>query len=102
MVVSKYEIDKFSGNEDFTLWSKKITTILIHQKSHHGLEDPKKLPKSLTEKKGEKYSHMTSRTIILNISDNVLMQAIDEPTTYDTWRKLQSLYVKKHFPNKSS
>lgn len=40
-------------------------------------------------------------TIILNLSDSVLRQVIDQDLTYKVWVKLESLYMVKDFPNKT-
>lgn len=42
----------------------------------------------------------THRTIIMNLSDSVLRQVIEEKTSYIIWNKLNDLYVSKGIPNK--
>lgn len=45
------------------------------------------------------HENTTYTIIILHITNNVLRQVIDETTTYSTWEKLQSLYIKRDLPN---
>lgn len=72
MAVEMYEIDKFFGNGDFSLWSKKIKIILINQKALQGLDYPKSLPGTLTAEEKQNIEEIAYRTLILNITDNVL------------------------------
>ena len=39
-------------------------------------------------------------TRILNLSDSVIRQVLEEETTYKIWKKLESLYATKDIPNK--
>lgn len=76
MVVEKYEIEKFTGNNDFNLWSKK--TLLA----------------SLSIEEKQNIEEVAYRTLLLNVPDNVLRQIINETTAYDVWKRLQALCVK--------
>ncbi|KAA0051442.1 Retrovirus-related Pol polyprotein from transposon TNT 1-94 [Cucumis melo var. makuwa] len=100
MTTTKFEIEKFDGNGDFTLWTKRITAILGSQKALKALEDPKELPATLTKSERETLEEVAYSTLIMNITDNVLRQVIEETTAFATWEKLKSLYEKKDLPNK--
>ena len=39
-------------------------------------------------------------TLIINLSDNVIRQVLEEETSYKIFKKLESLYVTKDLPNK--
>ena len=39
-------------------------------------------------------------TLILNLSDNIIRQVLEEETTHKVWMKLESLYASKDLPNK--
>ena len=45
MITMKYEIDKFDGNGDFTMWTKIITSILGTHKALKVLKDPNVTPR---------------------------------------------------------
>ncbi|KAA0045569.1 putative retroelement pol polyprotein [Cucumis melo var. makuwa] len=53
MTTTKFEIEKFDGNGDFTLWTKRITAILGSQKALKALECPKELLATLTKSERE-------------------------------------------------
>ena len=50
IAVTRYDIEKFDGKENFTLWKAKIKAIVGQQKSLKALMDPEKLPKTLLKK----------------------------------------------------
>ncbi|XP_038885876.1 casein kinase 1-like protein 1 [Benincasa hispida] len=47
MTVAKYEVEKFDGKGDFSLWKAKTRAILSHQKAHKALFDPSTLPNTV-------------------------------------------------------
>ena len=59
------EIEKFDEKGDFALWKAKIKALLGQQKTHkaHG-------------------------TLILNLSNNVVRQVLEEETPYKIWRNV--------------
>ncbi|TYK27723.1 Retrovirus-related Pol polyprotein from transposon TNT 1-94 [Cucumis melo var. makuwa] len=100
MTTTKFEIEKFDGNGDFTLLTKRITASLGSQKALKALEDPKELPATLTKSERETLEEVAYSTLIMNITDNVLRQVIEETTGFATWEILKSLYEKKDLSNK--
>ena len=96
MSITKYEIENFDGNWDFTLWTKRITAILSSQKVLKALEDPKELPATLAKSKRETMEEVAYGTLVMNITDNVLRQVIEETTAFATWEKLKALYWKTY------
>ena len=54
MSVPKFEVEKFDGSNDFSLWKLKLQALLDQQGLAMALEGKDKLPESLsTEKKGD-------------------------------------------------
>ncbi|TYK27655.1 Retrovirus-related Pol polyprotein from transposon TNT 1-94 [Cucumis melo var. makuwa] len=112
MVTTKFEIERFNGGGDFTLWAKRIQAILSSQNALKAIQDPKNLPATMTEvdkqnlpatmTEVDKQSmeETTYEILILNITDNVPRQVINENTTYEIWEKLTALYDKKDLPSK--
>ena len=82
------------------MWTKRITAILSSQKVLKALEDPKELPATLAKSKRETMEEVAYGTLVMNITDNVLRQVIEETTAFATWNKLKALYEKKDLPNK--
>ena len=73
----RYEIEKFTGAEDFTLWTKKIKVILITQKVAKDLEALEELPATVTTNdQKQNMEEVAYATLLLNISNNVLHRVI--------------------------
>ena len=49
MAVARYDIEKFDGKRDFTLWKAKIKAIVGQQTALKALTDPEKLHKTMTQ-----------------------------------------------------
>ena len=100
MAVARVEIEKFDGKRDFALWKAKIKALLGQQKAHKALLDSSELPTTLTAVQNEEMKLNAYGTLILNLSDNVIRQVLEEETTHKIWKKLESLYATKDLSNK--
>ena len=100
MAVARVEIQKFDGNGDFALWKGKVKVLPEQQKTHKALLDPSKLPTTLTAIQKEEMQLNVYGTLILNLSDNVVRQVLEEDTTHKIWKKLENVYATKDLPNK--
>ena len=40
MAPSKFELEKFDGSGDFSLWQKKMTVILVQNQCFEALDEP--------------------------------------------------------------
>ena len=49
MASHKFEIEKFNGSNDFTLWKVKMKALLVQQGCAAALEVKEKLPEGLKE-----------------------------------------------------
>lgn len=47
--MASFEIEKFDGKTDFDVWKAKIKAILGQQKAIKAIEDPAKLPTTMTK-----------------------------------------------------
>ncbi|RVW55028.1 Retrovirus-related Pol polyprotein from transposon TNT 1-94 [Vitis vinifera] len=74
MSSQKFEVEKFNGSNDFTLWKLKMKALLVQQKAHSA--------------------------ILLSLADEVLREVADETTVVGLWRKLESKYQKKSLTNR--
>lgn len=86
--LARFEIEKFDGKGDFGLWKAKIKAILVQRKAHKALLDPSTLPQTLTAQEKEDTELTAYGTLILNLSDSILRQVIDQDTTHKIWTKL--------------
>ncbi|XP_038890043.1 uncharacterized protein LOC120079747 [Benincasa hispida] len=101
MATTRYEIEKFDSKTDFELWKVKIKVVLGQQKALLAITDPAKYPETLTEAEKETIEVNACGTIVLNVTDNVLRQVINQPTAYALWNKLNEIYLNKDLSNKA-
>lgn len=62
--------------------------------------DTSTLPNIVTAQEKEDKELTVYGTLVLNLSDSVLRQVIDQDTAYKMWTKLESLFATKDLPNK--
>ncbi|RVW26896.1 Retrovirus-related Pol polyprotein from transposon TNT 1-94 [Vitis vinifera] len=79
MSSQKFEVEKFNGSNDFTLWKLKMKALLVQQKCAQAIEGEETLPVGLTAAEKEE---VVSRAHI------------------GLWRKLESKYQKKSLTNR--
>ena len=100
---TRFDLEKFNGENDFYLWSLKIRAILIQQGLDSALEEDED---SKVQKGKKEWSSSTGadkriinnkahNTIILHLSDEVLREVAKEKTASGLWAKLEELFLKK-------
>jgi hypothetical protein len=95
MQSSKFEVEKFSGKNNFDLWKLKMRDLLVQQGLQKALAGkPKKLA-AMTEWEWEDLDAKDLSTIHLCLADEVLFNIVGEDTTSGLWSKLESLYMTK-------
>ena len=94
-MAAKFKIEKFNGNNNFSLWRVKMHALLVQQGFQKALKGRETLPKMMT--KQEKYDLLerTHSTILLSLSDEVLQEVAEEKSATALWLKLESLYMTK-------
>lgn len=95
---AKFEIEKFDGKGDLSLWRKKLKALLVQQKVSKVIE--KKIPDTVSDEKKQEMEETVFSTMILYLSDTVLQQVNDIETTVELWEKLESLYLSKSLSSK--
>ena len=100
MASHKFEIAKFNGSNDFTLWKIKMKAILVQQGCAAALEGGGKSPMELkVEEKAEVLAKAHS-VILLSLIDKVLQVVIDEMTVVGSCKKPESKFQKKSQSNR--
>ncbi|KAK1423937.1 hypothetical protein QVD17_19248 [Tagetes erecta] len=108
MASVKFDLEKFDGRNDFSLWRMKMKALLVHQGLVKALEgvDPV-VPEKATEKEKhdveEKWKNLKEKAhsaIILSLGDKVLREVSKETTAHGIWTKLGSLYLTKSLANR--
>ncbi|KAH9718762.1 hypothetical protein KPL71_022343 [Citrus sinensis] len=97
MGTSKFEVEKFTGENDFHLWRLKMRALLVHQGLEETLGDPRseKKPSKLSDEEMQDALDKAHSTLILSLGDGVLREVGDQTTAAGLWKKLEDLYTKK-------
>ena len=66
MTTTKFNIEKFTEDNDFNLWRIKMRTLLVHRRLEHALRWFDKLPSSLFENEMKDLMSKVQDTIILS------------------------------------
>ncbi|GKC64846.1 hypothetical protein Tco_1097444 [Tanacetum coccineum] len=95
--ITRFDIDKFDGKNDFGLWQINMRALLVPQGCDAALDT---LPANMEA--GEKAALMKKAysTLILCLGDRVLREVTKETTAAGIWTKLTSLYMTKSLANR--
>ena len=102
MIGAKYEIEKFLGNNNFTLWQRLMKDLLIQQKVHKALSCKSKIPETMKKAELEDKDEIAANAIRLILSDEVVnnINVEDCTTVKKMWKRLKKLYMANNFSNK--
>ena len=96
----KFDIEKFNGSNDFTLWKIKMKAVLVQQGCSAALEGEEKLPTNLKAEEKTDILAKAHSAILLSLTDEVLREVVDETTAAGLWKKLESKFQKKSLTNR--
>ena len=71
-MAAKFEIEKFNGNDDFSLWRLKMHALLVQNGFHKALKGNNNLPEKLSEEEKDELLEKAYGHIFLFLSDGVL------------------------------
>ena len=77
---AKFEIDKFNGKNDFSLWRVKMHALLVQQGLWKALKGKDALPATLSDEEKEDLLEWAHSAIQLSLVDEVLREIVDEDT----------------------
>lgn len=100
MGTAKFDVERFTGKNDFGLWRLKMRALLVQQGLHDALLGEKNLPSTMQEKKKIKLLEKAHSAIILSLGDTVLREVAKAESTAEVWLKLESLYMTKSLANR--
>ncbi|KAH9669834.1 Integrase catalytic domain-containing protein [Citrus sinensis] len=103
MAATRFDLEKYNGDNDFYLWSLKMRAILIQQGLDSALDDEEESRSKKEKGEGSLGSggdlrtinNKAHSTIILHLSDDVLREVANEKTASGLWAKLEELFLKK-------
>src|SRR4051812_1674547 len=100
MPSTKYEIEKFTGVNDFGLWRLKMKSLLVQQGCLEALKGEAAMNAALTAEEKTTMIEKAYNAILLSLGDKVLRQISKETTTSGLWAKIESLYMTKLLVNR--
>ncbi|KAK2382202.1 hypothetical protein QL285_069749 [Trifolium repens] len=97
---SKWEIEKFTGSNDFWLWKVKMRVLLTHNKCVEPLKGVTQMSATLSNAEKTEMDEKALSSIILCLGDKVLREVALETSAAAMWSKLDSLYMTKSLAQK--
>lgn len=85
---TRFDIDKFTGSNDFSLWKIKMQAIPTQQGLSVALMADDKVPTTVTEDEKKDLTNKALSTIILCLGDEPLREVAKEATAAKMWKKL--------------
>jgi len=92
---SKWDVEKFIGDNNFGLWKVKMEAVLIQQKCEKALKGEGSLPATMSRAEKTEMVDKARSAIVLCLGDKVLREVAKELTAASMWEKLESLYMTK-------
>ena len=80
---TKYELEKFTGKNNFWLWQRRMKHILIQHGVSKALLRQKKKPEKINEKDWEDLDAKISSAVCLNLGDEVIKNLLDNHSARD-------------------
>nr|GEX86176.1 retrovirus-related Pol polyprotein from transposon TNT 1-94 [Tanacetum cinerariifolium] len=96
----KFDLEKFNGSNDFTLWKVKMRVLLVQQRCAVALEGEDKFPKDTKEEVKKEIMAKAHSAILLLVTDEVLREVVDQTTAFELWDKLCEKYQNNSLTNR--
>ena len=85
MTNAKFDVDKFTGKNNFSLWKLKVMDLLVQQGLHKALDGVNKKSASMTDSDWEDLDARALSNIQLCLADEFLFNIVGESTTEGLW-----------------
>ena len=92
---SKWDIEKFTGDNDFGLWKVKMEAVLIQQKCEKALKGEGSLPVTMSRAEKTEMVDKARSAIVLCLGDKDLREVAKDTTATSMWSKFEYLYMTK-------
>ena len=99
LLATRFEIEKFNGKNDFSLWHVKMLALLVQQGLWKALQGKNALLATLLDEEKEDLLEQAHSAILLSFGYEVLRETVDEEIAIGLWIKLESLYMTKSLKN---
>jgi len=97
--MSRFDVEKFNGSQNFGIWQRKIMALLVHQGLHKAISKEGK-PEDMKKCDWDELDLKASSTILLCLADEVINNVAEAKTASEMWEKLEILYMSKSLCNK--
>jgi hypothetical protein len=91
---AKYDVEKFTGHNNFTLWQVQVRHVLVSQGLDAALE-PRPPIADMSNKDWTDISKRALSMIALHLAPDVLLQVLKEDTPVKLWARLEVMYQQK-------
>ena len=98
--MTKFEVKKFIGKENFNEWQKRVKTLLVQQGIHKILQGKSAKHVGTSDEDWEKTDLKAKNRIQLCLTDEIKYNVMNEETVTRLWSKLEMLYMMKSLSNK--
>ena len=100
MSSTKYDVEKFCGKGNFSLWQRRMKDLLIQQGVHKALLGKEKKLETMKDVEWVEMDEKAASAIRLNLGDEVIHNILVAKTSKEVWEKLEGLYMRKDLANK--
>jgi hypothetical protein len=77
---TKYEVEKFTGKNNFSLWQRRMKDIMIQQGVSKALDGKTKKPEEMKDSDWDDLDAKAASSIRLNLGDEVIHNVLDSET----------------------
>ena len=99
---SRFFIEPFNGQNDFTLWQQRVKNILTREGCTKALKPKSEKPEKLKDEEWQEMRELANSTIQLYLGNTTLREVINESDPAELWAKLESRYKSKSLTNRLS
>ena len=98
-MTTMFEVEKFDGRNDFSLWRIKMHALLFQQRLSKTLKGKEALLTMVSNEENDELMEKSHNAILLCLGNEVLREVVEEDTTTKLWLRLESLYMTKSLTN---
>ena len=95
----KFEVEKFDGKNDFSLWCVKMHALLVQQGLSKASKDREASPTMMFYEEKDRLMEKVHNVILLCLGNKILRKVAKKDTIAKLWLKLKNLYVTKSLTN---
>ena len=95
MSSAKYDVEKFCGKGNFSLWQRWMKDLLIQQGVHKALLEKEKKPEMMKDVEWVEMDEKAASAIRLNLGDEVIHNILEVKTAKEVWEKTRRFLYEK-------